>query len=80
VDRRPSGSVYCSCRCANAQGKTDDGAAYCACPGSFTCTQLVSEIKPGDPNAGAYCIEDNTVFDRSSSCTQVCDAVQNDCP
>jgi hypothetical protein len=80
VDRRPSSAVYCSCRCANADGRTDDGATYCSCPGSFTCTQLVSAVVPNDPIAGAYCVEDNTEYDRNASCSQLCDPAAQDCP
>ena len=32
LDREAVDTVYCSCRCANADGKTDDGANYCTCP------------------------------------------------
>jgi len=38
LDRTADNDVYCSCRCANLQGQTDDGAVYCKCPGGFTCT------------------------------------------
>ncbi|HZU82834.1 MAG TPA: hypothetical protein VE987_07960 [Polyangiaceae bacterium] len=79
-DRRASDAVYCSCRCANAEGKTDDGAAYCACPSGYGCTQLVALIEPGDPLAGAYCIKDGTAFDASSACSRPCDAATMSCP
>src|SRR5437762_12513219 len=30
--RPATDAVYCSCRCANVDGRTDDGPRYCACP------------------------------------------------
>lgn len=81
TDRRASSAVYCSCRCANAEGRTDDGAAYCACPGSFTCTQLITPIgSESDDISGAYCVEDATEYDASSSCAETCSASSADCP
>src|SRR5258708_819347 len=32
LDRRADQAVYCSCRCADVNGHTDDGAVYCSCP------------------------------------------------
>jgi hypothetical protein len=80
--RRPADTVYCSCRCANAAGQTDDGADYCACPSGFACTQLVSDINGGDTLAGAYCVKDGTQFDaRQGLATCVfCNAQTGDCP
>jgi hypothetical protein len=80
ADRRSSNSVYCSCRCANADGRSDDGATYCACPGGFTCMQLVAAIGTGDTLSGAYCVEDDTSYDVSSACDQFCLPSANDCP
>jgi hypothetical protein len=68
IDRPAAKTVTCSCRCANAAGKTDDGAQYCSCPGGFACTQLVPELTVGDPLAGAYCIANGTAYDPLSSC------------
>src|SRR5262249_24991672 len=48
TDRTADKTVYCSCRCANIDGKTDDGANYCKCPDGFSCTQLVTSIGAGD--------------------------------
>jgi hypothetical protein len=79
VDRQPSAAVYCSCRCANADGRTDDGATYCDCPGSFTCTQVFSSLGPGDTTSGAYCIEDGTQFDPNVSCAAQCDPTSGSC-
>jgi hypothetical protein len=69
TDRPAEKTVTCSCRCANAAGKTDDGAQYCSCPGGFACTQLVPELTAGDPLAGAYCIANGTAYDALTSCT-----------
>jgi hypothetical protein len=77
--RRPANTVYCSCRCANPAGRTDDGADYCACPSGFACAQVISEVMPDDPTAGAYCVKDGTQFDTSQSCV-LCNAQTGDCP
>jgi hypothetical protein len=72
VQRNAQEAVYCSCRCANVNGQTNDGAVYCACPSGFTCTQLVSPIGANDTGlTGAYCIRSdaNSVYDGLSQCT-----------
>ncbi len=71
TDRLPASTVACSCRCENAQGRTDDGASYCACPAGFTCSQVVPEIESGDPRAGGYCIAAGTAYDPGSACHMV---------
>jgi len=74
VDREAANTVYCSCRCANADGKTDDGANYCTCPDGFSCTQLVNPVGATDVGlTGAYCIKNGTAFDTTSSCETPCD-------
>ena len=74
LDREAVDTVYCSCRCANADGKTDDGANYCTCPDGFSCQQLVAPVGLGDVGlTGAYCIKKNTLYDPSSSCLGACD-------
>ena len=72
--------MYCSCRCANADGRTDDGLAYCACGDGFTCAPLVTSIG-SDPDhvAGSYCIKANTAYDRSTSCSQDFDPATRAC-
>ncbi len=63
-DRVPERAVYCSCRCANAEGKTDDGAKYCDCASGFSCKQLIDDVGLGSAQlAGAYCIRNGTEFD-----------------
>ncbi len=74
LDRKTADAVYCSCRCANVDGKTDDGANYCTCPDGFSCTPkdgapLVSSIGAGDTGlTGYYCFKTNTDYDMGSSC------------
>ena len=74
VDREAANTVYCSCRCANADGKTDDGANYCTCPDGFTCTQLVNPTAYGNSGLpGAYCIKKGTDYAAAGSCELACD-------
>jgi hypothetical protein len=56
-------AVYCSCRCANADGSKDDGARYCDCPDGFSCTPLVDDLGFGSKQlAGSYCIHNGTKY------------------
>jgi hypothetical protein len=80
TDRLPTTTVACSCRCQNVQGRTDDGASYCACPSGFTCSQVVPEIESGDPRAGGYCVAAGTAYDPTSTCHATCDAPVTPCP
>ena len=74
TDRTAADAVYCSCRCANADGRTDDGANYCECPDAFQCTQLVNPVIGGDQNlVGGYCIKKGTEYNAASACTLSCD-------
>jgi hypothetical protein len=69
VDRTASVAVYCSCRCANVDGRTDDGANYCSCPDGYDCSQLVSATGVSGENlTGAYCVKHNTEFNALTSC------------
>jgi hypothetical protein len=80
LDRQATRVVTCSCRCANAAGKTDDGAEYCACPSGTTCSQLVPELIAGDPLAGGYCVLEGTGFDISKgSCSNLCGISSGNC-
>ena len=73
LDRLASATVYCSCRCANLEGRTDDGSNYCTCPDGFVCSQLVTSIGAGDTGlTGAYCIKNNTAFDPNNNCSSQC--------
>lgn len=77
VDREAANTVYCSCRCANADGKTDDGANYCTCPDGFACTQLVNPVGATDVGlTGAYCIKTGTEYQSFGSCESPCDPNQ----
>lgn len=70
VDRAADKAVYCSCRCANIDGQTNDGANYCECPDGFTCERLVTSIGKGNEGlTGSYCIKNNTKYDPATACT-----------
>jgi hypothetical protein len=65
LKRRSETAVYCSCRCANAEGKTDDGARYCnPCPSGFECIPLIDDLQLGGQKqlAGSYCIRAGTRY------------------
>jgi hypothetical protein len=65
VGRTADKAVYTSCRCANVEGRSDDGARYCACPDDFSCTSLVSRVGPETPRtalSGSYCIKKGTDY------------------
>jgi hypothetical protein len=80
VDRPALNAVYCSCRCANVDGKKDDGANYCDCPDGFVCQQLVSSTGYGNEGlTGAYCIKKGTVYEKASACGQSCDPTFAQC-
>lgn len=80
TDRTADATVYCSCRCANLDGRTDDGANYCKCPDGYACSQLVTSIGAGDTGlTGAYCIKDKTAYDPANSCGASCDPVNAKC-
>jgi hypothetical protein len=65
--RQPTNAVYCSCRCANVNGRNDDGKTYCACPDGFACEQLVSSTGRGDEGlTGGYCIKSNTKYEEGT--------------
>jgi hypothetical protein len=72
ADRPAAQTVYCSCRCANINGRTDDGATYCTCPGTMMCVQLYSSIGNTDSGldtiTGAYCVKANTEYDANAPC------------
>ncbi len=79
VDRQADDAVYCSCRCADAEGRTDAGPV-CACPSGYACTQIAPAAQGGDPGAGAYCIKAGTAYDPNSSCATLCDPTTDACP
>jgi len=74
LNRKADATVYCSCRCANSKGATDDGANYCACPDGFACEQLVDPTGQGNEGlTGGYCIKQNTKYDPGVDCQGDCD-------
>jgi hypothetical protein len=79
IDRKAALAVYCSCRCANVDGQTNDGANYCTCPDGYSCTPkngapLVSSIGAGDTGlTGYYCFKTGTDYDPNSACAETCD-------
>ena len=80
ADRDAEKVVYCSCRCANADGKTDDGGSYCACDQGYECSQLVASLGGKDDTlSGAYCIKAHTAFDRATACLTTCDPKAGPC-
>jgi hypothetical protein len=79
-ERSAANSVYCSCRCANVDGKTDDGANYCTCPDGFKCTQLISSIGVGfEGLTGAYCVKSGTEYNENTFVCSDCDPATASC-
>lgn len=79
IDRTADKAVYCSCRCQNVDGRTDDGANYCTCPDGFHCSQLVTSIGAANEGlTGGYCVKDGTDYS-VASCGQSCDPNQKNC-
>ena len=80
VNRPAATTVTWSCRCANVNGQTDDGPAYCNCPMSTTCAQVVSSVGPSESQlAGAYCVPTSAVA-TAGTCTAQCDPTSHPCP
>jgi hypothetical protein len=79
VNRRAASAVVWSCRCANANGQTDDGATYCDCPMSTTCAQAVVAVGPM-PSAlsGSYCVP-TSAFGSEATCSAACDPTTHPC-
>lgn len=74
IDREAADTVYCSCRCENANGKTDDGANYCTCPDGFDCAQLIPPTGTGNEGlTGGFCIKKGTEYQDFGSCELPCD-------
>ena len=80
TDRKAANTVYCSCRCSNINGATDDGAVYCKCPEGFECKQLVTSIGQGNEGlTGGYCIKNGTNYDSNNACGNTCDPTTQKC-
>jgi hypothetical protein len=70
--RETANAVYCSCRCANTSGATDDGSVYCSCPDGYLCTQLVTSIGTSEQGlTGGYCIKTGSAYDSSNLAGQL---------
>ena len=81
ADRRPARAVTWSCRCAAADGTTNDGATYCTCPTGTECSQVVVPIGSlNDDISGAYCIPVGSEYDPMTGCTVACDPAVTTCP
>jgi hypothetical protein len=82
TNRTADKTVYCSCRCADADGNTNDGANYCSCPDGFTCTHLIDSLGANisEGLTGSFCIKQGTDYDPSNSCSNTCDPNTNPCP
>lgn len=80
ANHRSDLAVFCSCRCQNEFGKTDDGANYCSCPDGYKCSQLVQPTALGNEGlTGGYCIKATDTFDPTTSGCEACDANQQNC-
>jgi hypothetical protein len=78
VDRPASMVVFWSCRCANAEGKTDDGDDYCMCPATMTCLQTIASLGDAeDDYSGAYCVYGPY---SGAACSVTCDPTAHPCP
>lgn len=72
-------SVYCSCRCKNADGSKDDGARYCDCPSGFSCEKLIDDLGLGSSQlAGYYCIKSGSNSNLTGGGSE-CNAALNNC-
>jgi hypothetical protein len=74
TNRRPTDAVYCSCRCQNAQGRTDDGASYCSCGAGYACEGLIDPVPGEEAVAGGYCVKVGTKYDPTRGCAEFCNA------
>jgi hypothetical protein len=69
--RNADAAVYCSCRCAPAEGApAEPEATFCACPAGFACTEIRKYLGVGDdPSlAGSYCVREGTQYTSSNTC------------
>lgn len=82
ANRRAAQTVVWSCRCANAQGATNDGDAYCTCPTGTTCTQTITGIGAAEDDfSGAYCIPNAAIpGDAGITCPIACNPQTSPCP
>ncbi len=80
TDRRPADTIFCTCRCANYQGQTNDGDSYCTCGGGMTCEQVVPLIGAPTGLEGAYCMKPSATWLQSRECAVSCDPTMAPCP
>lgn len=77
VDRQAEDAVYCSCRCAGADGDTK---GFCECPAGFGCQELVEDLGLGaEQLAGSYCVKAGTEYDPGLLPITKCDAGLANC-
>ena len=63
-------AVYCSCRCAVADGEPEDpNFNFCECPTGYSCEQIRPNVGLGDKQlTGKYCVKEGTAFGGESDC------------
>jgi hypothetical protein len=69
-DRDAANAVYCSCRCAVADGDPPEpDFNFCTCPSGYTCSEIRPDLNLGDRElTGKYCIKDGSAFSATSDC------------
>jgi hypothetical protein len=73
VTRNAQQAVYCSCRCAVADGEPEDpNFNFCECPTGYSCEQIRPNVGLGDKQlTGKYCIKEGTEFTTEGTCGAV---------
>ncbi len=68
MHRDAESAVYCSCRCAVADGDPPEpDFNFCACPSGFSCSEIRPDLNLGDAQlTGKYCIRDGSAFDSTA--------------
>jgi hypothetical protein len=79
ADRRASRVVFWTCRCANADGQTNDSESYCTCPAGTQCEPVIASLGSEKSLAGSYCVPSDANLDPSTSCSTVCDPTVHSC-
>lgn len=82
-DRPASKTVVWSCRCANEEGLTSDGNAYCTCPSGTECVQVLPSTGAAEDDfGGAYCLDPSVVVAAGTypACGGTCDPATTPCP
>jgi hypothetical protein len=70
VDRTANQAVYCSCRCSDENGQTNNGENFCSCPDGFVCqNNLIDQVTTTDTGlAGGFCVKKGTEYVAGTSC------------